>query len=942
MSSNAKKFVFLITLLGIICSAFTFYQQRQLHLMKLKAQESNVRKQIPLIQERSKPFNVASALILNQLNKIERLNSDNAEVLKRHFVKTFGDEIKLILLDSNHKVMVQHGLDMLELSDFQQFLTDFYGYHKFTKPVVSSHSKNFLRNYFEETFAYNLLPNMINIGNCRFKGTEGLGLVATLIKPTTGKRVLKEFAMTIPTEALESSAHGSALMFIPASAFESIEFLRKNFTDCFGKDLSKCYFGSKSELNDILSETSSELAQEFSARSEKDLQGIFFAGNHFHGFARVTLSDFSPETKFIYFAIKTNRPGFSGILLPAVVLPVLNIVLFAFFAIKFSNSDWQLSLSRKFICMALCACALPLAGLVYQSYLGYQFEQTSQHREIFQRLEEKILAVENNNQTKVSDLITAIRVFNEKIRVDDKLDLSKVQQLAYNLRDHFVIQVYIADQDGEIYNFNTKKDWVSDKTKAGTVLVKALLRFVQQSLKFKSLKKRKQGELAKETLIIESVADAMGVKTLYKLAIRQFELIPFKLINGAVWACTNIQRDADMKQKRLIMYAVNRTPMMADQIEEIQKQQSQEFPELLFMKRSFMNIEKVAPNLLETKPEFLTMLKSLNNGGGVINHSFEMAGQKIFIAGRRINDMDWTCLALARVNSGSRLSNWAILSTMAVVGYLGLLILLLSVWIRQIFLKPVQELTRNATRIAGGDYEVSLAHLQDDEIGFLSKNFTEMAADLKEKEFLDRFLSDIARDAISGNKTTRATKIEATVLFSDIRNFTTLSEQHEPEEIVQMLNSYMTLMETIIEKHGGSIEKFIGDAIMALFLPRMGLEHPAVRAVKAAIEMIEALEQYNADRKRQNRFTISNGAGLAHGELLMGTMGNLTGRRDYTVTGPTVNIAAEMEKLSKQTSKLPIVLCPNSAKEAGKAGFKHQKIEAGGEITAYEIKQRPD
>jgi adenylate cyclase len=271
-----------------------------------------------------------------------------------------------------------------------------------------------------------------------------------------------------------------------------------------------------------------------------------------------------------------------------------------------------------------------------------------------------------------------------------------------------------------------------------------------------------------------------------------------------------------------------------------------------------------------------------------------------------------------------------------------LLILLLSVWIRQIFLKPVQELTRNATRIAGGDYEVSLAHLQDDEIGFLSKNFTEMAADLKEKEFLDRFLSDIARDAISGNKTTRATKIEATVLFSDIRNFTTLSEQHEPEEIVQMLNSYMTLMETIIEKHGGSIEKFIGDAIMALFLPRMGLEHPAVRAVKAAIEMIEALEQYNADRKRQNRFTISNGAGLAHGELLMGTMGNLTGRRDYTVTGPTVNIAAEMEKLSKQTSKLPIVLCPNSAKEAGKAGFKHQKIEAGGEITAYEIKQRPD
>ncbi len=197
-------------------------------------------------------------------------------------------------------------------------------------------------------------------------------------------------------------------------------------------------------------------------------------------------------------------------------------------------------------------------------------------------------------------------------------------------------------------------------------------------------------------------------------------------------------------------------------------------------------------------------------------------------------------------------------------------------------------------------------------------------------------MSDIAKDAITGKQTTKATRIEATILFSDIRSFTTLSETYAPEEIGLMLNSYMTVMEEVIEKHGGSIEKFIGDAIMALFLPRLGLPHPAVRAAKAAHQMMKRLDEFNTLRKKENRFTIKNGAGIASGELIMGTMGNLKGRKDYTVTGPTVNLAAEMEKWSKQTVHLPIVLCAKSQQIVQDHGINCNKLELENQLEAYE------
>jgi adenylate cyclase len=174
------------------------------------------------------------------------------------------------------------------------------------------------------------------------------------------------------------------------------------------------------------------------------------------------------------------------------------------------------------------------------------------------------------------------------------------------------------------------------------------------------------------------------------------------------------------------------------------------------------------------------------------------------------------------------------------------------------------------------------------------------------------------------------------VLFSDIRSFTTLTEQYAPEEIVEMLNDYMTEMEAVIERHSGSIEKYIGDAIMAVFLPELGRAAPPQRAAEAAVEMGLALHAFNRKRAQAGRFVVKNGVGIATGELLMGSMGNLQGQQRYTVTGATVNLAAEMEKVSKQAAAMPIVMCPTTAGAVAVSGFTLIPMQAS--PNAYEFR----
>ncbi|WP_309118339.1 adenylate/guanylate cyclase domain-containing protein [Paenibacillus sp.] len=135
-------------------------------------------------------------------------------------------------------------------------------------------------------------------------------------------------------------------------------------------------------------------------------------------------------------------------------------------------------------------------------------------------------------------------------------------------------------------------------------------------------------------------------------------------------------------------------------------------------------------------------------------------------------------------------------------------------------------------------------------------------------------------------------RLEMTVLFSDIRAFTTLSERWKPEETLRFLNSYLSRMEPSVEAFGGFIDKFIGDSIMALF------GEGADDAVKSALHMLGALREYNLGRLRAGYEPIRIGIGLNSGPLLLGIVGGER-RLQGTVIGDAVNVASRVEDLNK-------------------------------------------
>lgn len=151
-------------------------------------------------------------------------------------------------------------------------------------------------------------------------------------------------------------------------------------------------------------------------------------------------------------------------------------------------------------------------------------------------------------------------------------------------------------------------------------------------------------------------------------------------------------------------------------------------------------------------------------------------------------------------------------------------------------------------------------------------------------------------DDFLGGKST-----EATILFSDIRSFTTLTESLGAQATVAMLNEYFTIMVDIITREGGMLDKFIGDAIMAAFGIPVAHDDDEDRAVRATISMITELWDYNKIREARGEMAIDHGVGLNTGMIVSGNIGSPK-RMDYTMIGDGVNLAARLESACKQYS----------------------------------------
>lgn len=228
---------------------------------------------------------------------------------------------------------------------------------------------------------------------------------------------------------------------------------------------------------------------------------------------------------------------------------------------------------------------------------------------------------------------------------------------------------------------------------------------------------------------------------------------------------------------------------------------------------------------------------------------------------------------------------------------------LLTLILAMFITSPVKKLMRAMRRVGAGDLNQTVLVGVSDEIGVLADNFNEMTEGLREKEKIRSAMNkavskDVAEVMLSGELKLGGDNKVITCLFSDIRSFTTISEAHTPEQVVEMLNEYMTLMTNIVEKHRGVVDKFVGDEIMALWGAPKSYGNDAIAAVKAALEMMEVLGDFNGRRKAAGLMPIDIGIGLNTGEVIAGNMGSQN-RMNYTVIGDNVNLGARLEGTNK-------------------------------------------
>jgi adenylate cyclase len=241
------------------------------------------------------------------------------------------------------------------------------------------------------------------------------------------------------------------------------------------------------------------------------------------------------------------------------------------------------------------------------------------------------------------------------------------------------------------------------------------------------------------------------------------------------------------------------------------------------------------------------------------------------------------------------------------IGFLTLLMtalgILMSLGLSMYFSRPIKQLGESTTALGMGEFSHRVRMTRNDEFGDLAYAFNKMAEDLELKEKIKDSFGRYVTPEIVGmilanpdRQWVKGSKIDATVLFVDIRGFTSISEHLDPTAIVDLLNDYLARVTDAVIKHGGHLNKFLGDEAMAVFGAPLSNPRHAEAAVRAAMDIQKQIEELN-HRENMNNVTIGVGVGVNSGEMVAGNLGSEK-KMEYTVIGDNVNIASRLTSLA--------------------------------------------
>ena len=244
-----------------------------------------------------------------------------------------------------------------------------------------------------------------------------------------------------------------------------------------------------------------------------------------------------------------------------------------------------------------------------------------------------------------------------------------------------------------------------------------------------------------------------------------------------------------------------------------------------------------------------------------------------------------------------------------------LAVIALGAVIAKIIAIPVFELVAASTRVAKGDLDASVQEQAQDELGLLGRQFNKMVSQLRQREIMrdlfGRMVSEEVREALLQDQQLHLggeLKI-VSVLFTDIREFTSFSEGRSPKEVMDMLSVYFNIVNAAVHEAGGMVNKFGGDSTMAIFGAPINLEpsESAERALSAALSIRIRITESNARRVQAGLELINVGIGINTGEVITGNIG-AENRFEYTVVGNTVNVAARIQSLSSQFTDSNVII----------------------------------